>query len=494
MKKNAKQVSLGIALTEQYVEAALLERCGKQVRLLRGGRLDLPPGVIQAGRVCDVKKLGAAIRQLVRREGIRRKQATICLPDRAVLMQLLELPQNLPSNLHQHIRSEIRHSPLLTGREPVYDFHRLGEGEPDTSRLFVGAVDSERLEEVFQALHAAGLEAAAVEVAMAATLRAMQRNILRRFFDRNLLVADSSAGTLTVCVLVREQLDFIRRTVLPANDDPAQAILDELSAIRQFYEIERELSFDSSWLCVAAGDRPRTDEAQWKELLGQTLGMEVCCDNGAGLMDKPDLKAVQVSACAAGLAMRPFESGKYIAELDFVPARIRRFYELKRLAKGTSAACAAVLLALFLLSVLSGVQIRRLPEAKASEPAAGCVETRRRLETELGVYHREAQGLERLLEAAPQRKWSALLRQIQQRIPQRLWISAIECDETLPMTIRGQALSHQGIYQFADLLEQSDLIETAEVSESRISGESAVLLDYCITCRLAGAQREEVQP
>lgn len=503
MKKTTREISLGIALTETYVEAAQVELCGKELTLLRGGRLALPAGVIQKGRIRDPKQLGTAVRRLLRREGIRQRDATVCVMDRCVLTQILELPRNLPSNLHQHIRSEIRHSPLLTGREPVYDFIRLGEGESESSRLFVGATDRERLEEIFQAFHAVGLRAAAIEIGPAAVLRALQRNLLKLYFDRNLLVADLTGGTLTICVLIKEQVDFIRRTVLGADADPERAMLSELGAIRQFYEIEKELFFDANWMGIFVSDEPVEAAADRKEALEQALGMEVYCGGGAGLLKdlgiKTPARGAAVCACAAGLAMRPFERGKYIGGLDFLPERVRQFYQLKKLAKGTLGACAAVVAVMFLLSVLSSVRIERLSSAhaagtaSATPPVTEFVENKRKLETQLSVYRKESKQLEKIVAAAPKQKWSGLLEEIRKRIPQRLWISIIEVDESGSLTIQGQALSHSSIYQFADLLERSDLVTEAQVSDSRISGDSTLLLEYRIVCRQEGTQKGTVE-
>ena len=499
MKKQKKAVSLGLSLTQTYVEAALVESVGKQMTLLKAGRYDLPPGVVQGGKIRNAQKLASTIRSLLRREGIHRKRVTVCLPDCSMLTQILELPREIPSNLHQYIRSEIRHSPLLTGHEPIYDFISLGESDHDVGRLFVGAADRERIDDLIRVLHSIGLEAEAIEIGTAAVLRALHRGTLGKLYDRNLMIADLRGDTLTVCMLVKEQIDFIRRTVLNHEADVHETVLKELLAIRQFYEIEKELFFDTTWLCVFVSDRDDSGAESRRQLLEQRLGVDVLYSQADGLMRDVNLtvaaKQPPVSACTAGLTMRPFERGKYIGGLNFLPEKTRQFYQAKRLIRKTLIASACTVILMFLMAVLSHVRIDRLSAARASGPAQSdqtvmdSMQQKRKLETELRVYREEARYLETLLETAPEQKWANLLREIQQRIPHSLWISSLEADSSGRITIQGQTLNHSCIYQFADLLKKSELISEAEIAESRISPESSMLLEYRILCQLGGMSK-----
>lgn len=500
MKKKTAKASLGIALTERYVEAALL-RAGKSgLTLERGGRMELPEGIVEAGRILQPKQLGAVIRRLLRREGIRLSEATVCFPDRAVLAQILEIPASLPSNLHQHIRSEIRYSPLLSGRQPVYDFIRLGSG-PETGRLLVGAADRERLDELLQAIHAARLRAAAVEIHPAAVLRALQKGVLAGTAGRHLLTADVTGDTLTVCVFIREQLDFIRRLTLGGEaEDRRTQILHELGTIRQFYEIERELPFDMGWQCAFAyDDTPPFGTDDWKRLLEQTLGMEVICTGGEEPVRAPGLKAESnrhpVGACAVGLALRSVERGKYFGEMDFLPSPARQWYGLKRRLTATAAACAVVLAGMFLLMLLSQLRIERLASAKVStsvaalDSAAAAMERKRQMEHELRLYGEEVKRLEQIIGAAEDLRWSGLLSELRGQTPEGLWIFSVEADPDGRMTLRGQVLSHGAVYRFVDRLEQSAWIEEAQVREIRRGGEASERLEYEVICRIQPRQK-----
>jgi Tfp pilus assembly protein PilN len=499
MKKKVARSSLGIALTEHTVEAALLRPGKNGLALVRSGRIELPKGVIEGGRILQPRTLGAIIRRLLRREGIPAGEAVVGFPDRAVLTQILEIPQNLPSNLHQYIRSEIRHSPLLSGRQPVYDFLRLG-GNQEVHRVLVGAADRERLEELLQALHAAGLRAGAVETDAAAVLRALQKGVLAKSAGRCLLTASITGGALTVCVFIREQLDFIRRISLSDDArDRQQQVLGELGTIRQFYEIEREILFDADWQCVLISDDAAFEAPCWKTPLEQILGTEVTCAGGGQLIEVlgvgAESKCRPVGACAVGLAMRPFEPGRYMGEMDFLPENIRQWYGLKRRLTASVATCAAVLAGMFLLMLLSQLRIERLASAKASarpaalDSAATAMEQKRRMEHELHLYSGEVKRLEKIIEAAPNLKWSVLLSELRGQTPEGLWLFSIQADPDGRMVLRGQALSHAAVYRFADRLEQSPWIEDAHVGEIRGGGDASAPLEYQVNCRIDHVQR-----
>ena len=116
----------------------------------------------------------------------------------------------MPPNITQFIRSEIKNSPVLSGREPVFDYSRIPAIANGPERVFVAGTDSEKIEALFKTLKSAGIDPVSIEVSTVASLRAIHSSLIAGAYESNLLIAILNGSMLTICVFRKSELDFLR--------------------------------------------------------------------------------------------------------------------------------------------------------------------------------------------------------------------------------------------------------------------------------------------
>ncbi len=150
MKLKSK-TTLGIDISEHRISVALLKKTASGVKLLRYGWAEVPQGAITDGNITNPVLLGAAIKKLLKKSRISACQATVSLVAKPALAQIMQLPEDLPSNINAFIKSEIRHSPVLAGKESEHDFCRLKKLlQNKAGRIFVSATDRDKLTDLLK--------------------------------------------------------------------------------------------------------------------------------------------------------------------------------------------------------------------------------------------------------------------------------------------------------------------------------------------------------
>ena len=486
--KRAKKTSLGIVLTDRYIEAVCLEMLPSHEMRVRGGRIDLPNGIIHEGNVISPTKAGGLIQKLLRREGILFRRATVVLPDSQILAQILELPGELPANIHKFIHTEIRYSPILTRRTPCSDYRTLGADEEGKEKILIGVTTQQCIENLVQTFSLAGVEVLSLEMDFCSLYRLFYSRLFSMQKPENLVLAGVTGKTLTICVFLQNRLDFVQRFPISIEPDAFRAsMLKQLQTVKQFYEIEHGYSFHQGWKTVTVLDTVPQDGPEWVSELHALFG------ESADFFTPANLQAITQQECKAevayagyGAALKTIEpvSGLQVPEL--LPRLYKEQYAWKRAARMTAVLTAGLLLVLYTGTWL--FQSLYTAQGAPIGPGAGRMAA---LANEQRQYLQEIEALRkqrRIAEDLAGQKGGiscyGILQEIRERIPKGLQITSLEITKSGILSLRGQALGFQTIHQFASALEQSEQIETAEVAESRISSVSSRIYDYQILCQL----------
>jgi len=486
MIKRIKKKSLGIVLTDRYVEVVYAEKTAGQTPKIRCGRTPLPEGVIRDGKITIPGKVAALIVKLLKQEKIPLRAATVLVPDAQTVAQILDLPAEIPANMHKYIHTEIRYSPILAKRTPYSDFRKLGTDEQGKEKILIGMTTRECIDNLVQCLSLAQVEIRSLEMDFCALQRAIDSQILSGQKQKHLLLSALTGQTLTIWVYLNNKLDFLQRFTIPDKVESRPTVLERLAATKQFYEIEKGYSFHRDWNIMTFLDIDCRNREAWAENLSSLFGAAAKFYTPADLSQTIGQSGESVSFTGFGAAWKGIENDSSQTAPELLPRFFVEHYAWKRTARLTAIAAAVLIFVLYAGTLF--FHSLRPAHGQTVNPTTGQMI---QLALEQEQIRREIDDLQKLRRITETliRYESAfsptgLLNEVTQKIPSSLQITRLEITEEGFLSLRGRALSFQTIHQFASALEQSERIEQATVEEARTSPSSSRVYDYRIVCRI----------
>ena len=232
------KTSLGIDISEHRISVALVKQNKSGIKLVKAADAETPEGAITDGSISDPALLASAIRKLLKSTRIKLRQAVVSLIAKPILNQIVDLPEDLPGNMSQFVRTEIKHSPVLAGREPQYDYCRLGNsGEDDLDRIFVGATEADKIADILKTFAIAGIEPTAIELPVMSAVRTIYSEKVCNRYDRNVLVALLHGSVMTLCVYRKDEMDFVRSVDVADEMLDADKYLARCERIRRYSRV-----------------------------------------------------------------------------------------------------------------------------------------------------------------------------------------------------------------------------------------------------------------
>lgn len=499
---------LGLYISERRISFALVKRNLRDLRLVKAGSIPTPEGAIADGCVRDAGLLGKAIKSLLDKHHIRHRQAYISLPARPVISQIVDLPKYVPSNLAKFVQSEIRHSAAVSGKEAQYDFCGLGFGPGGASeRIFVGATDRDKINALLKACTPAKVEPISIELSPIATLRALYRKRIAAATGMTSLVVMVGTSTLTLCVVRKGVLDFIRSVDLSEVSGDADAFLDrcrgEIETVIQYYELEVDPQSDIKWNLVVETESRALSQEQAEALAGGRSNIAVHLSSDASLYRDTDLresKSIEsASITAIGLAIKDIDPTALNISINLLPPEAKEINAAKKYCLVTANIAAIVLLAMFITGGLIRMQLdqteKRLEAAKTGS-ASGSIETvlsrQRDLSSRIESLEAQVKGMGETYEDGNIAMWTDLLEEIRKNTPKSLCIIHLVSPDNQKLSLSGYGLSYKSIHLFADLLRESAFIESAMVTETNKSAQFEGYVTYSIDCVLRNPAAEPV--
>ena len=502
------KISLGIDITSEWINIALVKRVKDELKLLKSARAKVPEGAMTDGNISDAGLLARMIRDLLKQNKIRTHHAAISLVAKPVLTQVIDLPEELPGNLGQFVQSEIKHSAVFAGKEAHYDFCGLGiTGSEGVERVFVGATDSEKVSTLLKTLSLAGVEPASIELPVIAALRALYAKKIADKFDCNLLVAFLHNSVITLCVFRKTVVDFIRCIDMSGEmNDPAAYISRferEIDAVTQFYDIEISESGEDKWEAFAACDSPELNRENLQFSLQKKFGPDahVCSSSSIYsdtlVMENESIECVSITA--VGLAMKSLGFAGVNAKVDLLPPEAEEVKATKRMLLVTANVAAAILLVMFMAGGYVQFQLRKHQEMMSQrkqvsdhEDIEQLLTAQRLVNSQIEYLSDKKSKMDTVCEAHNVSNWSEILGDIARCTPTSLCIKQLRSMSDSMLVLEGEALSYKSIHLFAELLGGSDYIESATVSGTNKSNHEEVLITYSIHCELPDNRNEQV--
>ena len=273
--------------------------------------------------------------------------------------------------------------------------------------------------------------------------------------------------------------------------------MNEIRTVVQFYDVEIEDGADSKWEFVAVVDDDKIDT----EILGSFLenglsGQIQICSRSTIYSDtqvnKDESASAQAGLTSVGLALQSFEQqGRLCSGMDFVPPETEEFKSTKKLALITANAAAIVLLFMFILAGFVRVKLNRTQKAldeqkqsKTADSVEQLLEHQRVVNIRTANLSQKIEVMNQIFDDATIDCWADIMDDIRSKTPTDLYITKLRCSDTLQLLIEGNALSFKSIYTFAELLNESQYIETAEVAERKRNYHTEGVVSYLIKCSL----------
>ncbi|MBE0537650.1 MAG: pilus assembly protein PilM [Phycisphaerae bacterium] len=498
------KTALGIDISEHRISAALVKQTKNGLKLLKAGDAPIPKGAVTDGNITNPTLLATAVRRLLKKKKIGLRQAAVSLVARPILMQIVSLPEEMPGNMNQFIRSEIRHSPVLAGKEPQQDYCRLKRASRDgMERILVGATDREKIGDLLKTLSLAGVEPTSVELPVMSAMRAIYANKITNRFDTNVLVALLHGSEITLCVYRKDELDFVRYVNLADeindNDRYMRRCEQEINAVIQYYDIEVAAAGDK-WEILAVVESPVLAAGDVEFVLQKSFGRD------AGVCSPQDIytctriaKNEKIDACAmtaAGLAMRGLKAGPTNFAINLIPQEAEEARAAKKFMLMTANLAAVVMLFIFLIAGFVRIHLGRtqeIMERRKQDSPKDSIEQllshQRRVNNQIAYLSDKKARMAKIFKDNQTFDWPEILDDIRKNIPTTLYITSLSTMDTGNLVIEGNALSFKSIHVFAEMLERSGYFESAIVAQTQKNPQVNGLVAYSIACMLSPNQK-----
>lgn len=501
------KTSCGIDISEDRISVAILKQFNDEMRLHKAFDGPVPKGAVVDGSIVDPTLLGQAIRRLLKKNKSRVSKATFSLVARPVLTQIIELPAEMPANIGQFIQSEIRHSAFLAGKDSHYDYSGLGDGGPESiERVFVSATETEKIMAIVKSASAADIEVEAIEPSVISAARALYSKKVAGTYDSNVLAAFIHGSVLSICVFQNTSLDFVRCIdtggSIDCSEESIARCTEEFNAVIQYYDVEVDDSRSDKWELIVALDDAAGNIDDLEFFLQKKLGRPVTIYPPSTIYHITSVVENtfidSASVFAMGLAMRSFENSGLHVNIDMMPPGAEEAKVNKKLVLVTANFAAVVVLIMF---VATGIINYRLGRAqafmaqRASDDSGDNIENllnrQRAVNEQIASLSGQRSGMGMVYDFDSTGKWADILDDIRKKTPKALDIRQMRSDGGLYLEMRGSSLKFKSIYQFAELLGESEFIASAAVAETNKDNRIQNVVSYVIKCELVN--KEELQ-
>lgn len=494
-----RRTALGIDISETFINLALLKKGANGVELVKAAGEPVPDGAIKGGNIEDSAILSKAIKELKTRNKIRERQAAVSLFARPVLVQIIDMPGQLPGNIGQFVRNEVKRCVALSGKEITFDFCGVGSGGwQGGGRVFVVATGSQKVAEIAKACNQARVNVGAIEPAVLSYARAFYAKKIAGKFDCNVLMAILRGSTLSLCVFRKQTLDFVRTKDISEQkaegDKLCQQLAEEINAIIQFYNVDVSDSF-AEWEVTVVADGVQLPEDAEESLKAEVASTNLQVRTGEDAFHDTFVGEnsgfESASPVAIGLAMKLLGVNGSDLRINLLPPESAEVKAVRRDALITANIAAALLLLMILAGGAVSMMTKRVNEnitrIKRTELS---VDTYAMLGEEKSADRQItalSEGLEQMNRISSSRKdlqWYHVLNDVRNATPGNVRIIDLFSKSNSRMHLRGVASSYEAVHLFVKMLSKSKYIDSASLIETERDSERRGLVRYEINCSL----------
>jgi hypothetical protein len=500
--KFVEQTVAGIDISQERISISLL-KCGKKgPKLVKSIVAPVPAGAIKDGNIVDAVLLAKVLREIKVRNRIWTNRAAVTLFTKPIVTQMIEIPKQMPSNLGQFIRGEMKNCAAMPSGDIVLDYCSVGSNKRSADKKVLAvAAEMNKVTELVHILGRAGFSAELVEPAMLSYLRAISDKKITGRSGFNVLVAVLKENILTLCVFRNGTVDFIRtkevRQKSAAGDNLCGWLADELAEIQKFYSVEF-MDNTGKWeidVFIDSIQLPQDAETIFKSKV-QANSLQVRTSKDAYLDtivgdQAAGNKNEEPSPVAVGLAMNLLGAQRDDVRLNLIPPQIVQLKEAKRDALIAVNVVAALLLLMILAVDVPAYLVGKIYCAAATKATKVSVqdtdrilEKNRQLDTRLQALSNRLGTITQISAMHNDVNWVQLFDSIRKAMPASVRITSISSPDGLRMQIEGMAMSNDAVNVFVSSLEKSPDIASVTLLETNKQEGQKGFINYQISCKL----------
>ncbi len=491
----------GIDISQDRISIVVLQKGQKGPELVKSVVAPMPRGAVKDGNIENPSLLCRAIRELKLNNRIQTRRAAVSLYAKSVIMQIIDMPKQMPQNIRQFVQNEIKHCVVLPNSDISLDFCGLSSAKRAVDkRVLAVAAERGRMVELARICAQAGFSVEAIEPSLLSYLRAVNSQKVTGKRDSLVLVAVLRENILTLCVLKKGAVNFVRtKKVSQAaseSDDLSEWLTEEFSQITKFYDIEVSGNTDK-WEITLFVDSTQLQHVSEEYLQSkiQAVTLQVRTMDDASMdtpvCDSKIVKDASPSPIAIGLAMKPLAKQEDIVRINLLPPEVEKAREVKR----DSLIAANVVAALLLIMILAvdgpvwrtDRMSRNVSEKKAvvsGQNIEDTLEQHRVLDAKIRAIARRLDRITQISVLQKNINWTDLFDDVRKATPGTVRITRLSCEDGTKMLIEGLAISNEAVYSFVDLLEKSQSIASVALLGTREQDGNRKLITYQISCMI----------
>jgi len=173
-----KTKAFGLDISDLSLKIADLEKIEGGLNLVSFGSSNIPPEIIEEGKVKDENALSEIIKKAVREvkgKKIKTKYVVASLPEEKSFLDVVRIPSMAEEEIESAVRYEIENYIPVKLEEVYFDFERIESTSKDKTyqEVLITALPKEIVEGYLSALKRAGLQPVALEVECLSIARAL---------------------------------------------------------------------------------------------------------------------------------------------------------------------------------------------------------------------------------------------------------------------------------------------------------------------------------
>ncbi len=236
---------VGLDIGTQTIKMVEVSGAGSGLRVTALAIENTPPGTVQQGVIADPKALGAAIKQMRTKNGIK---ATKCVSSVAgaagMVVRVIEVPKMTPSELAETMKWEVeRHIPFAAS-DVEMSFQKIDNPESDNDpnnpnmEVLLAVAQRDMIAQHIATVTAAGLVPLVIDVEPLAVGRALIDLSKEGLQSKNVVIVNMGASQTDVGVFKGGALRY-PRTIPLGGDNLTRAVADRMGLSMDAAEDEK---------------------------------------------------------------------------------------------------------------------------------------------------------------------------------------------------------------------------------------------------------------
>jgi len=235
---------VGLDIGTQTIKAVEVKGKGGSLQVSAMGIENTPPGAVQGGMVMDPKALGAAVKDLLKRSGIRAGKTVSAAAGQSVVVRVIEVPKMTPVELKETMKWEVeRHIPFAANDvemdyQPIEDAANAANADSPNMEVLLAVAQRDMVGQHLETLQAAGLSPTVIDIEPLAVGRALIDLSKTGLQSKNVVIVNIGAAQTDVGIFKQGALRF-PRTIPMAGDNFTRAISDTLGVTMEQAEDDK---------------------------------------------------------------------------------------------------------------------------------------------------------------------------------------------------------------------------------------------------------------